>query len=144
MSKQKKKQKWYAGGLRFQCFQCGACCSGLPGYVWVTEQEIKNIAKFLNMEEKEFFRKYLRRVGTRISLKEKLNYDCIFLERTNGQVRCKIYPVRPKQCRTWPFWHNNLKDPDSWCHAGKRCPGINRGRLYQIDEIEKILKSSPC
>ena len=38
---------WYRGGLRFSCTQCGKCCSGAPGYVWVTKDEIEQIAAFL-------------------------------------------------------------------------------------------------
>ena len=33
----KGQQAWYSEGLRFECTQCGACCSGEPGYVWVDE-----------------------------------------------------------------------------------------------------------
>ena len=28
--------EWYRDGLRFECTRCGACCTGAPGYVWVT------------------------------------------------------------------------------------------------------------
>ena len=30
-----------------------------------------------------------------------------------------------------------MADPEAWCRAADRCPGINRGRLYAIDEIDK-------
>lgn len=136
--------RWYIGGLHFRCFQCGSCCGGLPGYVWVSKEEILSISSYLGVSPVEFERLYLRRVGSRYSLKEKINYDCVFLERDGSLGRCKIYPVRPQQCRTWPFWHCNLRDPDSWAEAGSRCPGINRGRLYSAEEIEGIRNSSPC
>ncbi|MFM1805538.1 MAG: hypothetical protein RL136_2417, partial [Planctomycetota bacterium] len=29
---------WYAEGLRFECTQCGNCCSGGPGAVWFTPE----------------------------------------------------------------------------------------------------------
>ena len=35
---------WYRDGLQFECTQCGNCCTGDPGYVWVTPEEIKAIA----------------------------------------------------------------------------------------------------
>ena len=38
------KDVWYAGGLRFQCTQCGDCCSGAEGYVWVNQAEIDALA----------------------------------------------------------------------------------------------------
>ncbi|MFM7740581.1 MAG: YkgJ family cysteine cluster protein, partial [Planctomycetota bacterium] len=28
-------EPWYKDGLRFQCSQCGDCCTGGAGYVWV-------------------------------------------------------------------------------------------------------------
>ena len=54
--------------------------------------------------------------------------------------KCTIYPVRPSQCRMWPFWPSNLSNPDDWNKTAQKCPGINRGRLYSYEEIEKIKK----
>lgn len=31
---------WYAPGLSFTCTQCGNCCTGEPGVVWVSDEEI--------------------------------------------------------------------------------------------------------
>ena len=36
---------WYADGLRFACTQCGNCCTGEPGFVWVNDAEIAAIAE---------------------------------------------------------------------------------------------------
>lgn len=58
----------------------------------------------------------------------------------NGSKGCMIYDVRPMQCRNWPFWPGNLQSPDDWNAAAKKCPGINKGRLYSFDEIQKIKK----
>jgi len=35
---------WYRDGLSFSCTQCGNCCSGPEGYVWVDEEELVQIA----------------------------------------------------------------------------------------------------
>lgn len=56
-----------------------------------------------------------------------------------GVKGCTIYDVRPMQCRNWPFWPNNLNNPDDWNAAAMKCPGINKGRLYTFDEIQKII-----
>jgi Fe-S-cluster containining protein len=130
---------WYAAGLAFECGQCGQCCSGPEeGYVWVTRSEIAAIAKYLGISAKEMRRRYVRKVARRFSLNEKHpGNDCIFLERRDGEgPGCAIYPVRPTQCRTWPFWDGNLVNVSSWSIAGIRCKGINRGRLVEYDEIE--------
>jgi len=136
--------KWYKGGLRFTCTGCGNCCTGAPGYVWVSREEIRRIAAFLDRDDGWLPRNQLHRVGFKYSLTEKPNGDCIFLQSNrNGQRICSIYPVRPLQCRTWPFWIVNLKSPDAWAEAAETCPGMNNGRPYDFEQIEELrLKKS--
>jgi Fe-S-cluster containining protein len=138
-----EKEKWYIAGLHFECQQCGACCAGPnQGYIWVTRPEIKLIADFLKVETKQLRREYLRHVGLRTTIIEQpATKDCIFLRRMDGQRRCMIYPVRPGQCRTWPFWPENLVSADAWNRAAQKCSGVNRGRYYGFEEIERIKKS---
>jgi len=138
------KDKWYQAGLRFSCTGCGNCCTGEPGYVWLTREEIGGIARFLGRGDEWLAKEQLRRVGFRYSLTEKSDGDCVFLKRTaDGKRGCSIYPVRPLQCRTWPFWTCNLKSPEMWAEAGESCPGMNNGQTYNYDQIESIrLKKS--
>ena len=63
---------WYEEGLRFKCTGCGECCTGSPGYVWVSPTEAEAIAKRLGIPVEEFIKKYTRRVGDRLSLTERL------------------------------------------------------------------------
>ena len=129
-------RKWYADGLSFSCQECGQCCRGEPGYVWVSKAELRLISEFLKMGEKELRAGHIRRVGLRMSLTELANGDCTFLE--NGQERrgCLIYPVRPLQCKTWPFWNLNLSSQAAWNRAAERCCGINKGEFHSLEEIE--------
>jgi len=134
-----KAKSWYQAGLSFECTQCGNCCSGAPGYVHVTVEEIDRIAAFLGRPAGAGLpRKYLRNVGRGYSLTEvKQTGDCCFLKTTKGGLRtCSIYPVRPLQCRTWPFWEENLESPDAWNEAACDCPGINRGPRHAFVQIE--------
>jgi len=125
-----ENQTWYKEGLRFECTGCGKCCTGAPGYTWVNEKEIASIAEYLNISVDLFARRYLRKIGKRFSLVEyKQNYDCVFLK----DQRCSIYPVRPTQCRTFPWWAENLSSPEAWHEAAKRCEGI-RHQAPLIDE----------
>ena len=135
--------KWYGAGLCFECLGCGRCCSGPgEGYIWVVKREIELISEHLKMAPGELRRRYLRRVGLRTTIiEEPISKDCIFLHGGVGARQCAIYPVRPSQCRTWPFWPENLTSPDAWNRAAVRCPGINRGRKYSYDEIERIRKN---
>ena len=135
-----EKLPWYCGGLAFECRQCGRCCAGPEeGYVWIDRGEIKALARFLKMRVTGLRDRYLRRVSRRYSLVEDpRTKDCVFLAYdTQGRSRCTIYPVRPRQCRTWPFWPSNLSSFDRWCEAGLRCPGINQGPLHDCDEIRR-------
>lgn len=134
---------WYAAGLRFKCTRCGNCCSGAPGYVWVTEEECHEIAAFRDMSFEQFASRHVRRVGDRLSLLEERDGDCEFLLRDpDGLTRCSIHPVRPVQCRTWPFWKSNLRSPRNWEAAGKGCPGIDTGDHHPLPVIRAALQSN--
>jgi Fe-S-cluster containining protein len=132
---------WYADGLRFACTQCGNCCSGGPGFVWVTIEDLVRIAAFLELAVEDFSKRYVRRIHGALSLIEKRNehHDCVFLKREKGKAMCGIYPVRPGQCRTWPFWNQNLHAPHAWETAAESCPGmrVKDARLYDVAHIEK-------
>lgn len=136
----KNKSPWYIGGLHFECLQCGRCCSGpSEGYIWVTSPEVKLIADFLKISAEQLRQKYLKRIGLRTTIIERAGTkDCIFLQTINDKKRCIIYPVRPTQCRAWPFWPDNLATPAAWNNAAQKCPGINRGKFYSFEQIQKI------
>ena len=128
---------WYKDGLSFTCTQCGNCCTGAPGYVFVSAEEIARISAFLGRIDGSLDRKHLRPIGRRFSLTEdKASGDCCFLVHADGKRMCSIYPVRPLQCRTWPFWDINLESIDDWNAAAVHCPGMNRGKRYDFVQIE--------
>ncbi len=131
-------KKWYVEGLRFGCTQCGNCCSGDPGHVWATKEEIAKISAFMGREDGWLDAEHLRRVGLRYSLTEKPGGDCIFLSRERGGTQCTIYPVRPMQCRTWPFWTENLESSTAWEEAGRKCPGMDKGPHHSFVQVETI------
>jgi uncharacterized protein len=129
-------EPWYETGLRFTCTQCGHCCTGEPGFVWVTDADLAAIAELRgdSLEEvKALYTKWTERGRT---LREKVNGDCVFYDRKIG---CTVYPVRPPQCRTWPFWESNLHSEEAWEHTCKICPGSGQGELIPVEEITKRL-----
>jgi len=130
-----EEPRWYKNGLRFKCTECGQCCTGSPGYVWVEENEIETMAQFLNITIEEFSRLYLRRVLGRMSLLENpKTYDCIFLK----DKKCQLYTARPKQCRTYPWWPALLKSEKDWEEAADYCEGINpEAPLVPFEVIEQ-------
>jgi Fe-S-cluster containining protein len=127
---------WYQDGLQFRCTRCGNCCTGAPGFVWVNEDEIAAIAKFRGEEIDQTRKAYTRQESHDLSLKEKANGDCIFYDRQKG---CTIYPVRPRQCRTWPFWESNVNTPEAWKNTCEKCPGAGKGELISASEITRRL-----
>jgi uncharacterized protein len=129
---------WYEKGLRFSCTQCGKCCTGKPGYVWLDDEDLDQILTYLNITIDEFANKYLRLVDGRIALRERgVNYDCVFLK---GK-QCQIYPVRPKQCKTFPWWPQILESRENWEKTAIYCEGIREDATFiAYEEIEKVLE----
>jgi Fe-S-cluster containining protein len=89
-----------------KCSTCnGRCCTGESGNIFLSIKELEDIALFLKLSNDQFIKMYLRKVGFKFSIKEKIvgmSHDCIFYDReSNG---CMIYSVRPSQCITFPFW----------------------------------------
>lgn len=133
---------WYKDGLSFACTNCSYCCSVEPGYVFLSAREVQEMADYLSLKFDEFIEIYCRKVdmGTHymISLKEKENYDCIFLSKEG----CKVYPARPMQCSTYPFWPSVMESKETWDEEAKSCPGINKGRKISLKVIEQVLKGN--
>jgi Fe-S-cluster containining protein len=109
--------------------------------VWLSEEEAIQMAKHLGISEKEFLKKYTRLVSGKLALLEKRKdaetYDCIFLK----DKQCMIYPVRPKQCQTFPWWPENLSSKEAWEGLSSYCEGINHNQapLISLKEIQKEL-----
>ena len=130
-------EPWYKDGLPFSCTRCGHCCTGEPGFVWVNDEEIAAIANVRGESVEQVAGLYVKPAGRRRSLREKENGDCVFYERDRG---CTIYEVRPRQCRTWPFWESNLSTPERWQETCEICPGSGKGDLIPVEEIIRRLK----
>ena len=129
---------WYAEGLRFSCTQCGKCCTGEPGFTWISEAEIAALAEHLGVDRAEFLQRYTKtafRDGEqRKSLTEKPGGDCVFFIRGVG---CTVYELRPKQCKTWPFWGRLVASKTDWEVAARECPGMNRGAIHDAQTIRR-------
>lgn len=128
---------WYEDGLRFRCTRCGNCCTGAPGFVWVDDEEIRAIAAFRREPAEDVERLYTKKAPRSRSLREKNNGDCVFYQEGEG---CTIYAVRPRQCRTWPFWESNVRTPENWERTCEVCPGSGQGDLISVEEITRRMQ----
>jgi Fe-S-cluster containining protein len=123
-------------GVRFSCTECGTCCSGAPGKVRVSDEEIRVISEFRKQLESEFRASETRWVDGEVLLKEKPNGDCVFFESN----RCRIHPVKPKQCRLYPFWFKNVRNEQAWRSTCADCPGIGQGEWVSAREIVRSVQ----
>lgn len=106
-----------------KCAECGGkCCIGESGYIFLSVGEMRGVAEFLGLEFDDFTGRFIRQVGAQYSLNEKPyngGYACVFFD--EASKRCGIYPVRPKQCRTFPFWEVFRGNKEG---AKRECEGV--------------------
>ena len=93
-------------------------------YVWVAENLPDEQDKLTCFDEREGIM-YLRK-----------GEACPFFD--GG---CTIEPVKPVQCRAYPFWPELVNTRWDWRCESKECPGIDKGRSHSTEEILDILKS---
>ena len=105
------------------------------------------MAARMGISSSQFYAEYTRDAGSGVrQLKEVQTahgLDCILLKRGAdgaGPGKCSVYSDRPTQCKTFPFWPENLESPEAWAEAKRDvpCPGMNEGTLHTIDEITAI------
>ncbi|MFQ5704204.1 MAG: YkgJ family cysteine cluster protein [Gemmatimonadales bacterium] len=132
---QKQDQEpWYHEGLRFECTRCGHCCGGAPGTVRITADEAGTIAEYLNISPAQFVESYTQVVNVDdLILNDRPDHSCILYD---SAVGCTVYPHRPRQCRTWPFWQSVVGNPQRWADEARECPGMNRGKLHSRECIQ--------
>jgi Fe-S-cluster containining protein len=139
-----EKELFYADGLKFSCKRCSSCCRYDQGFVFLTEKDLKKLSFALKTDENSVINSYCRWVTDRkgdevLSLKEKSNKDCILWDEG-----CIVYPERPVQCASFPFWDYIIASKQGWEIAAGSCPGMNSGELHTRSEIEKISASRSC
>ena len=103
----------------YECQRCTACCRW-PGEVSFADGELARLAAFKGMSEHEFIQRFtrLRQDRRGLSLHEKPNGECIFLEGKD----CSVQPVKPQQCRDFPnLW--NFPGFEKVCRAVPKLMG---------------------
>ena len=126
--------------LHFSCTACGECCATAGAYyVFLEDSEAEAIREYLGLSKSWFRRRYLDRLEEgELVLATGAAERCIFL---NEAGQCKIYPVRPLQCSTYPFWPELVGSQRAWQREAARCEGINRGARVPLKVIRKALEA---
>jgi Fe-S-cluster containining protein len=106
----------------FECKLCGECCNGFGG-TYVTDQDIIEIASFINADPKTFVANYCDYSGSRPVLTLGANGSCIFFD---TEKQCTIHPVKPYMCKAWPYIKTIIKNPENWNAMAGSCPGMKK------------------
>ena len=124
-------------GIRFECQGSGNCCvsRGSYGFVYLSKKDIKKLSDGFKITEQNFVKNYCQKTDGFIHLKElkKNKGNCIFLK----DNKCTVYKSRPIQCRTWPFWPENMNTKTWNNDIAKNCPGVGKGKVKTKKEILK-------
>jgi Fe-S-cluster containining protein len=120
--------------FRFTCVQACTNCCQQRGFVYLTEADLARAAAFLRMSARAFERKFVYRTKTLLRLRKPRGSQCHFL-RDRG---CAIHPVKPTQCRAFPFWPELVGNREAWNETAGYCPGIGAGQLVTIDTAHRI------
>jgi len=123
-------------GIQFECQGTGRCCvsRGAYGFVYLSLKDRRRFAVHLGLSTREFTQQHCAKTGGWFHLKEK-EKACPFLLGKN----CTVYEARPTQCRTWPFWPENMQAKAWSKEVAAFCPGVGKGRLYSAEEIKELV-----
>ena len=130
----------YKNGIRFECQGSGKCCVSREsyGFVYLSDSDIIRFSKYLKLTIKKFKEKYCQLTDGFIHLIERteLKGNCIFLK----DKKCSVYEGRPSQCRTWPFWNENMNSKVWNEDISLNCPGVGKGGIVKAKKIKEFLK----
>ena len=82
------------------CLKCPAFCCRTAGYVEVSRNDIRRLAKFLKLTVREFEARHIVERNRKGSKRIKSGFGtCQFLGENR---RCTVYEARPESCQKFP------------------------------------------
>ena len=128
-------------GSRFRCTQCGHCCER-PGHVYFNREEVGPIARYLGIPVRRFLSKFAKKsAGERgYELRMSPRGVCPFYREEENT--CGIHPVKFVQCRTYPYWPENVESPAAWAEVRRECEGIGQGERVRKRDVREDLEES--
>lgn len=127
---------WWSSGLAFACTSCGKCCEARGEYqhVYVNRGERRRLAEHLGLSARDFLERYTTADENGYRTLRFVEGRCPFLD---GKL-CRVHPVKPTQCRTWPFWNELLADPETYRREVLDfCPGSACGAVIPAARIRR-------
>lgn len=126
--------------FRFSCTQCGACCRR-RGVVWLKKGESARLARHLHLTAAVFRARYVTRLDDGRELLEVPGEDrgCPLLD---GDL-CSVDPVKPDQCRAYPFWREIVESPAYWRAERRECEGIGQGPVADPAHVRRMMAIDP-
>lgn len=119
--------------FRFRCEPgCTACCTN-DGDVYLTAEDVERLAVHFAVTREEFERAYCETVAGELRLTIPEERGCHFL--LDGA--CAVHEAKPVQCRTFPFWPENVKSKRVWKRLSRYCPGVGVGQILPLDEVRR-------
>src|SRR5262249_24028697 len=90
-------------GEPLDCLKCPAFCCRTAGYVEVSRNDIRRLAKFLVLTVREFEARHIVERNRKGSKRIKSGFGtCQFL---GEDRRCTVYEARPRDCRGYVCWN---------------------------------------
>ncbi len=102
--------------------------------MYLTEEDIVNLAEFLGLTAAAFEKRYVYRTRNLRRLRVPRYAQCEFLK----EGGCSVHPAKPLQCAAFPLWPELVGSKREWKKAGKHCPGIGKGPLVQIEVARAV------
>ena len=91
------------GDESLDCLKCPAFCCRTAGYVEVSRNDIRRLAKFLHLTVREFEARHIVERTRKGSKRIKSGFGtCQFLGENR---RCTVYEARPRDCRGYVCWN---------------------------------------
>lgn len=124
--------------FRFECTQCGQCCRR-PGEVRFDDARLDAMATALGIDLETF----RIRFDVHFTPERKEAWSFIVTENApcpmlQGDL-CQVHEVRPRQCRSYPFWPETTSS-EAWAVEAAHCPGIGLGTPWPTETVAEIVE----
>ncbi|HXA22923.1 MAG TPA: YkgJ family cysteine cluster protein [Acetobacteraceae bacterium] len=120
-------------GESLNCLKCPSLCCRMAGYVRVSRDDIRRLAKFLKLTVREFEERHIIERTRKGEKRIKTGTGtCQFL---GDDRRCTVYAGRPRDCRGYVCW--NQEDTTVFEAARFFQLPVSKLRKKDMDELAK-------